>query len=222
MKITRQGNPFRTGSLVDRLSLIGLATSVLSVLLTAGGFTSYELLQFRTKIASELKTVVDIFALNNTAPLNFGDAQAAKENLSALKTDRQILRACLYDRKGRPFANYVRPGWSGSCPSSAGSESGLLFEKAHATYSGPIIFDGETIGTISVCRDLMDVRRDIWQSLLMMTGILTSVLVFARWLSARISGYIAKPIQALVRTSKKISENARLLPPRDTRYGAAG
>ena len=158
MRLARPRSPFRTRSLAARLFLIGISASVLSVLLTAGGFLTYELLQFRATLTSKLKSVADIFAVNNTAPLSFGDAKAARENLSALKVDRHMVAACLYDRAGNVFASYARSGSPHSCPASANAESGLVFDSGNACFFSPILLDHEVLGTLFLAHDLDDER----------------------------------------------------------------
>jgi len=199
-------NPFRTGSLAARLFLIGFSTGLLSVLLTASGFLTYELLQFRSTLDSNLKSVADILAVNNTAPLNFGDSQVARENLSALKADPHILNACLYDRAGKLFASYVRAGSSHVCPPAAWAESGLGFHNGHAGYFAPVLLDHEVLGKLSLCHDMEDESARVRRSLLMLAAVLLGALVFAIWLSSRMTRAISRPIQALVVTSRKVSE----------------
>ncbi len=206
MRISLPGNPFRSGSLSARLSMIGLSTSILSVLLTAGGFTTYELLQFRGSLADELRSISDIFAANNTAPLRFGDSKAADENLLALKADTHGIGACLYDRDGRLFASYAKSGSASYCSTTVQRDAGLVFHGTYVTYFAPVHPDGEFLGTISVSHDLEEVRARIRQSLFMLAAIFTGVLAFAVWLSARMTRAIAGPIAALVRTSKTVSE----------------
>ena len=206
MRLARPRSPFRTRSLAARLFLIGISASVLSVLLTAGGFLTYELLQFRATLTSKLKSVADIFAVNNTAPLSFGDAKAARENLSALKVDRHMVAACLYDRAGNVFASYARSGSPHSCPASANAESGLVFDSGNACFFSPILLDHEVLGTLFLAHDLDDERARMRRSLYILAAVLTGVLLFATWLSSRMTRAIARPIKALVRTSRKVSE----------------
>jgi diguanylate cyclase (GGDEF)-like protein/PAS domain S-box-containing protein len=200
----RVANPFRTRSLAARLFLIGFSTSVLMVLLTVAGFLTYQVLQFRATVSSNLKSVGDILAVTNIAPLNFGDAQTAVKNLSTLKVDRHILGACLYDRAGKPFASYSQPGISPSCPASAAVNPGFVVENGQASYSTPVFLDHELLGSLTLRHDLEDERALLRRSLFLLAVVLD--LIFATWLSSRMTRAIAGPIKALVRTSRKISQ----------------
>jgi diguanylate cyclase (GGDEF)-like protein/PAS domain S-box-containing protein len=174
------------------------------VLLTAGGFLTYQVLEFRTTITSNLKSVADILAFNNIAPLSFGDSRVARMNLSALKADRHILGACLYDRADRLFASYARTGSSDSCPAYPKIDPGLVFESGQATYSTPVLLGHELLGTLTLRHDLEDERALLRRLLFLLAAVLD--LLFATWLSSRMARAIGKPIKALVRTSCKISE----------------
>jgi PAS domain S-box-containing protein len=202
----RHSTLFHPRSLVDRLSLIGIVTSLFSVLLTAGGLTAFGFLQFRAAMRAGLKSAADVLALTNTAPISFGDIRAATENLSVARADSHVLWACLYDRNGRQFAKYVKLGSPYSCPDSVSDHVRVTNTRDNATYSSPILVDGEKIGTISICRDPREGLNILKNSLLLLAAILTSVLSFATWLSSRMSVYVGRPIQALVDTSRRISE----------------
>jgi diguanylate cyclase (GGDEF)-like protein/PAS domain S-box-containing protein len=221
-----RANPLYNGSLAARLFLIGFSTSVLSVLLTAGGYLTYELLQFRTTLTSNLKSVADILSVNNTAPLNFGDPQVARENLSALKADPHMLGACLYDRSGKLFASYARDGSYHACPVTPKTVSGLSFDQGHASYSVPVHLDNETLGTLFLCHGLEDEYARVKRSLLMLAAVLAGVLLFATWLSLRMSRAIARPIEALVGISRDVSErrdySLRVTLDSDPEHGELG
>jgi len=206
MTLARLRNLFHSGSLSARFSLIGLSTGILSVLLTAGGFMSYEMMQFRATLTSDLKSIADIFAANNTAPLLFGDTKVAKENLSALKADRHVIESCLYGMDRKLFAGYSRSGSTRHCPPTVPSDSGIIFHGDYASYFTPILVDGETVGSISLCHDLDEARESLRESLAMLGTVLIGALLFATWLSSRMTRGIARPIAALVRTSKRVSE----------------
>jgi diguanylate cyclase (GGDEF)-like protein/PAS domain S-box-containing protein len=206
MTMARLADKFRSGSLSARLASVGLLTSIVSVLLTAAGFTGYEVMQFRSSLASELKSIADLSALNNIAPLNFRDPRAAGENLAEFKADSHVKWACLYDKNGRLFASYSKAGSAGSCPVTSSGEMGLVYQGKYATYWSPVLMEDELLGVISVARDLDEFWIRIERSLWMLAAILTGVLLFAVWLSVRMSRAIARPIAALVKTSKMVTE----------------
>src|SRR5437773_2721799 len=89
-----------------KLMTMLLLTSGTVLLLTCAAFFAYEFLTFRQTIVWELSTLGEVIAANSTASLAFDNQVDAKEILAALKANRHIEAACLYDKNGKPFAHY--------------------------------------------------------------------------------------------------------------------
>ncbi|MDP5279198.1 response regulator [Sphingomonas sp. DG1-23] len=87
-------------------------TVVLVALLLLGGILT--VVQGETGYLSqkqrETQAQTDILAASVVAALDFGDAAAARESVDALRADRQVRMAAIYDRAGRLVAGYARRG----------------------------------------------------------------------------------------------------------------
>src|SRR5258708_22228780 len=106
-----------------KLMLIILAISGVVMLLMRGAFFTYEYLAFRQSTVRQLSTLGEILAANSTAALAFENADDAREILSALKAERHVVMAALYDGNGRLFARYpdnVSPAAFPAAPGEAG------------------------------------------------------------------------------------------------------
>src|SRR5215831_5391910 len=101
---------FRNLSIRRKQLLIIMLTSSIALLLACAAFTAYELITFRKGMVRNLSTLAEIVGNNTSAALDFSDAAAASETLSALKAEPDIIGACLYARKGGIFARYDRAG----------------------------------------------------------------------------------------------------------------
>ena len=86
-----------------KLMLIILLTSLVLMLLMRGAFLAYEYVTFRQTTLRHLTTLGEILAAYSTRALAFENPDAAQEILSALKAERHIVSAGLYDRQGRLF-----------------------------------------------------------------------------------------------------------------------
>src|SRR6266849_1868409 len=89
-----------------KLMTIILLTSGAVLLLTCSAFFVYELLTFRQTTVRQLTTLAEIIAANSTAALAFQNQSDAQEILAAVKAERHIVAACLYDHEGKLFAKY--------------------------------------------------------------------------------------------------------------------
>src|SRR5258708_14734322 len=89
-----------------KLMTIILLTSGVVLLLTCASFFAYEFLTFRQTTARHLSTLGEIIAANSTAALAFENQEDAKEILAALKAERHIVAASLYNKNGKLFSKY--------------------------------------------------------------------------------------------------------------------
>src|SRR5207247_10916899 len=89
-----------------KLMMIILLTSGVVLLLTCTAFLAYEFLTFRQGAVRYMTTLGEIIAANSTAALAFENQDDAKEILTALKAERHIVVASLYDRNGTLFSEY--------------------------------------------------------------------------------------------------------------------
>src|SRR5664279_1819827 len=100
----------RDFSIRFNLALLILSASVLSVLLASLGFAIYERQSYRESAVRELTALADTLGANTAASLAFNDQRTAKEMLSALATEPNVLIAGLYDNQKHVFADYRSPG----------------------------------------------------------------------------------------------------------------
>jgi uncharacterized membrane protein affecting hemolysin expression len=99
---------YRDASIQRKLTFVILVTSLLGLSLSCMAFEIYERASYRKSMTSELSTLADTLGANSTVSLAFNDHQSALDILSALRAERHIVAACLYDKHGKLFAEYQR------------------------------------------------------------------------------------------------------------------
>ena len=97
---------FRDIPIKRKLTALFLLTSGAVLFLTCAAYFAYEFVTFRQTTRGQLLTLGQIIAANSTAALAFGNERDAGEILAALKAERHIVSAGLYDRKGKLFSRY--------------------------------------------------------------------------------------------------------------------
>src|SRR5260221_11623854 len=100
----------RDYSLRKKLTWICMLTSGTALVFACAGFLAYEWTAFHGEIRARLATQAQIVGSNSVAPLLFQDQPAAEQTLAALKAEPEIRAAAIYNRDGRLFASYSRPG----------------------------------------------------------------------------------------------------------------
>ena len=132
-----------------KLSFIVLITSGVLIAVMAVAVTVEKTLSYRAKALNSSKVLAAIIGENSTAALSFRDEATAKEILSALKAEKDILEAALYSSNGTIFSQYVHSGhWS--------TDSTLWFSKIYHQCS-PIEV---TLGTNCAIRAPMKLTND--------------------------------------------------------------
>jgi diguanylate cyclase (GGDEF)-like protein/PAS domain S-box-containing protein len=185
-----------------RLTVLIAANSSAALLLAGIGLFAYETWQQRSTETRELSSEAGIIADNSMAALNFSDDRAARETLSALRGDSRMIQAVIYDRDGKPFAQYLRDGAARKASIPARRE-GVYYENGALLLFRPISVGGERLGTI-----FLESASDLGARLRRFSGIvffvLTISLGLALMLGARTQRTISEPISELSLVARRV------------------
>jgi len=194
--------------------IMGLAT----VLLLAS-----ELVMFRKEMVKDLSIVARITGYNNIASLTFNDPGFARETLSALRVEPNLISARIYKQDGDFFAGYSRVKneltneleWTAEYTGEALGQAkhkgsvktvGIPFLNDHMDVTEDIIFDEEVIGTIVVKADMAIIIKRLGFYLVTCLMVFLISILVAYTLSRKFEGVISKPIGHLTSMMKEVSE----------------
>ncbi len=213
----------RNSSIQRKLTFVIVCTSLVGLSLACLGFDLYERSSFRGAMTSELSVLADTLGANTAASLAFNDRNSAKDMLGALRAERHIVGACLYDRHGRVFAEYRREGIGPQVPMPAPHDDGEQFGKDSLTLFRTVSLRGEKMGTFAVISDLGALQAKMRQyTEISIVVILISILV-TYFVSSRLLLLITEPILHLAQiagtvTTKK-DYTLRAIPRGDDEVG---
>ena len=196
---------FETFSIRWKLTLLITLTSTLALLLASTGFVAYELISFRKDVSREATTMAEVMGANSTAALTFGDQGVAGEVLAALRAERRILMACIYDAHGRIFARYLRDTGSASAFPERPRPPGHFFRSGNLEIFRPIVLDRKPIGTIYMQVGMEDLPARLRRYLALVGMLLAVSSLVAFTLSGRLQSAISEPILSLAHTARNIS-----------------
>ena len=202
--------------------LIMTITAFILVLATVLLMAS-ELLMFRKEMIKDLSIIARITGYNNIASLTFNDPSFARETLSALRVEPNLISARIYKNDGSFFAGYSRTkdkethvsAWtseaSGEPLARAPHEGriktrGIPFFHNDMDVTEDITFDDELIGTIVVKADMAVIVKRLAFYLATCVAIFLISILVAFSLSRRFEGVISKPIENLTSMMKEVSE----------------
>ncbi len=198
--------PLRDMPIRRKLMLIILVTSVVVMLLMRGSFFIYEYLTFRQVTVQQLSTLGKILAANSTAALAFDNREDAKEILSALKAEKHVVAAALYDSHGQFFTQYPDTQPADVFPLAPGAD-GYRFSGPNLEGFQPVVQKDRRLGTLYLRFDTGVVMQEwLWGSFRIAIAVMAVVLLVAYLLSRTLQKQISVPIVHLAETARAISE----------------
>jgi len=176
------------------------------LLVTCVTFFIYEFYIFRKSTIEKLSTIGKIISINSEAALAFRDRKAAKEILAALKTERHIVAACIYDKDGKIFSQYPVNTPIIAFPAKPGAK-GYLFSDSYLEGFEPVVQGTVPLGILYLKSDLgtMYERFRLYGIIVSLVIIITFLLAYL--LSKILQKSISDPILTLAETAKTICAN---------------
>src|ERR1700694_4270676 len=198
--------PFRSTPIRQKLMTMILVTSGVVLLLTCATFIGYELLTYRRAAVRQLATLGEIIAAESTGAVAFENQHDATEILAALKAERHIVAACLYDQSGKVFSRYPATAPDDTFPATP-MVDGYRFVAGHLEVFTPLVQvkGSERFGTLYLSSDMeaMYARLRLYGSLALLAVLASSVVAYA--LSQKFQRQISHPILELAQTAQAVS-----------------
>lgn len=194
---------FRDLPIRRKLMTAQLLTSGAVLVLATVGFFTYEIVSLRKSMIAGYTTRAEIIAANSTGALAFSNEADAVEVLSALRTDKKMVAACIYDDKGRLFARYPIGSPETLFPPAPGLSG---YRNGYLEVFCPIVQGDRNFGTVFLRSDLSALtdryRAYVWLTVAVILG----SLLLAFFLSDYLQKQISVPILILADTARDISE----------------
>ncbi len=214
--------PFRDLSIRSKLTVMQLVASGVAVLLLFALVLGYQVFLLRDEIVRKVASLSQVVGENSAAALTFGDPKSARETLSALGVEPNVLAARILDRKGQTFALFARAGLDSFATAvpDPGSLSALVpygedgappvpiryaFSSGQLRVYAAIRLDQETIGQVETVYGLGQWYRQLrWD--IGAAGIVWMVsLLLAYLLSRRAHRGITQPLLNLAAMTEEVS-----------------
>ena len=182
-----------------------LISSSAVLVITSVTFFTYDLISARQSRVQHLRVLSQVVASNSTAALAFQDTRDAEMVLSALRADPAIQAAALFDQEGRLFVSYPANADRRLLPASPGTAGEQVNGLTVATFL-PVIEDQRRLGTLYVQADLSSLyqRAGLYALIVLLVATLASLAAYL--ISRRLRERLMRPILALQRTARAVSE----------------
>ena len=190
-----------------KLMTVILLTSGVVLLLACATFIGYELSTYRRTAIQQLATIGEIIAAESTGAVAFENQRDATEILAALRAERHITAACIYDKKGHVFSRYPASSPDTLFPLQPQAD-GYRFVAGNLVGYIPLvqIKGSERFGTLYLSSDMeaMNERLHLYGVLALLVVLMASAVAYA--LSRMLQREISQPILELAETARAVSD----------------
>ncbi|GEM_PF-1599669 len=210
-------------SLKKKLIAITTFTALAALLLVLISNLLFAYIGFRRNIRAGLVSLARITGTNCSAALIFGDNEAAKNTLEALRTETQIESARVYLPDGTVFAEYLKPSeknkksvdakWYKRGDEIRANSPGDLIDDLFI-YSGgmaiilhPITMEERLAGIIEIISNQRELHEAMAGILFVNLFVLVIASILAVIISIRAQKSISGPVNMLADTMADVSRN---------------
>ncbi len=191
-----------------------IAVSFIVLVIVSIGFFTYEFLKTRSSIIYKVSTLAKVIGTNCYAAVMFKDTDAARESLSTLSAEPNILSAHIHAEDRRLFVSYFNtPPTQQHYPSreketcQSDTLDYIRFSGLRLSFGQAIMLGIEPIGAICITYSLKRFYMELAQCIALGFLILILCTGLAYVLSSRLQRRISEPIFELVDTMGEISKS---------------
>ncbi|MBL7699583.1 MAG: PAS domain-containing protein [Chitinophagaceae bacterium] len=195
----------KNASIQQKMMKVIMLTSGIVLFMTCAAFFVYEYITARHLLKRQILTLGEIVATNSTAALAFDSHEDAVEILNALRAERNIKAAALYDENGELFAKYpsnISPFFLPKHPGRLGYYYNDIFlEGFHS-----VVQNNTRLGTLFLRSDLQTIYQRFLLYGILATLFIIISFIFSWFISRRLQKSVSKPILELADTAKVVSD----------------
>ncbi|MGI4842615.1 MAG: response regulator [Janthinobacterium lividum] len=210
---------FERSSLNQKLTIISLLSTATALLFVFAAFAATSVANHRKEAAIQLRTFAQVIAASSADYLLLRDSARARNALGALAAKSDIASAILYDRDGKPFAQYLAAsdspaedlaapealdGTDADALAAANAKAQVLLSRRMRLYQ-PVTAGELQVGVVMIETDLVATWIDILAGLAVMGLAMLVSLVVAVAMAGRFKRSIADPVTKLILAAQKVS-----------------
>ncbi|MGC3960518.1 MAG: CHASE sensor domain-containing protein [Verrucomicrobiota bacterium] len=198
-------NFFRHLPIKRKLTLITLVTSCAALVMAGVGLAAYEQINIRRRLVNDLQTTAAMTSANCSAGLIFNDPAAVEQTLKSLTTQPHIVRACIYGKDNKPFADYQRSTEVRSLLAPSVQPDGHRFTGISLQLFQTVRLDQEKLGIIFLETDLGEIHASLWRYVMVLAILLAACSLVALLVAAWLQRIISQPIADLAAVAARVA-----------------
>ena len=197
-------------SLRFKLILLAMTTTLVALIIVSAVVFTYNNISGYNKLKSSLQVIAKVLADRSVAAIDFGDADLAKQNLSAVDAHKSVYLGCIYDQNDQLFSSYSPASASNKsslessqrCPISSTIVDELVDGSLYIVQ--PVIYDKKKIGGVVIVATLDFLKQ---QNEALIYTLIVAVLIAAITsflLASFIERFVSRPIHRLRQTMSDV------------------
>ncbi len=186
---------------------------------------------YRTKLIKNSSVLAEIVGANSTAALIFRDTETASEILAALRAEKDIIAANLYDSKGMIFTSYFNQEFykHNTIPPPIfdldldATDFSPQFGKRYFDITRPVYLDEKTIGYIVLRTDLTGLIENIELFIVIISCFGLLLFALGLLICSRLNRTIIDPVTRLADSMQEVQHTQnfgiRMVKPHNDEIG---
>ena len=196
---------FRDISISWKLTLLAVVTTVLSMVAVISAMSMIDRQLSQMAMVESYVTLADVLGQNCLASLEFSDLDDANHALAALRKDRQVAVASLYNRDGVAYATIQSQSAEVPVLDWARQMNGTFTADGFLHILRPIRRDKSTFGHLYLRISVEKLASRWWDQVLVASCMCCLSLLIAVALAARLQRFISGPVLHLVDTAHHVT-----------------
>ena len=195
----------QNASIKQKLTTIILGTAAAVLLLSLLLFMTLEVSSARDDAATRLRALATVLGANSSAAITFNDKETAKEILTTLASQEEIIWAHIHKVDSEAvFAEYRSPQFMDVLEiNHMKTDDGFFWDSVEI--EEPIIFDGELIGHFHIIGNMSKVQAILTQQSYLGLAIFAISMLVAFLLSNWLQRVVSVPVQRLLNTIELVT-----------------
>ena len=194
-------------SIRNKLILFGTMTATAALLLAGVVFIVTDVQSMRQNMIHEFRSLADILSSNLVAAVTFDDAVTARELLGSVQREPSVLVATVFDRNGRPFAQYCRPGYDGAREEPLAIQGHLFCPDGYLRIATPINDGDETVGTLQLRVSMDRLSEQVTTYASTAAAVLFLAMGASVMFATVFQGMLSRPIRSLAEVASRVSDH---------------
>jgi PAS domain S-box-containing protein len=188
-----------------KLMSVILLTCFVVLILMGSAYILLEYFSYQKVVKANVSTLGTVIASNSSASLAFDSPNDANEILNALRAEKHIVLACLYDNSGKLFAKYPADTSYSVFP-EVQHKNEYWFEDGYLIGFQKVSQKDSELGVLFIKSDLEAMNDQLRHYMIIGILLIAGSLLVAYSLSKLLQKSISEPILSLEQTAKIISQ----------------